>query len=51
MPPIAGTAPAAPGGHGGPGVDPTLLAAGLLLLLLAAGVKVLGSKPPVVATA
>jgi hypothetical protein len=51
MPPIAGTAPAGPDGPGGPGVDPTLLAAGLLLLLLAAGVKALGAKPAVPATA
>jgi hypothetical protein len=51
MPPIAGTTPlGGPGGPGGPGVDPTLFAAGLLLLLLAAGVRALAPKPAAVAT-
>ncbi|HET7529464.1 MAG TPA: hypothetical protein VFJ98_00735 [Mycobacteriales bacterium] len=49
LPPIAGTVPVSgpggPSGPSGPGVDPTLLAAGLLLLLVAAGVRSLASRP------
>src|SRR3954451_7780450 len=46
LPPIAGTTPTGgPGGSDGPGVAPPLLTAGLLLLLLAAGARVMTPKP------